>query len=144
MADNPITGVMNTLFENLKGMVDANTVIGDMITTPDGVTIIPVSKISVGFGAGGGEKGKKETTPPDGNLFSGGSGGGVSVVPLGFLVSSNGNIRFVPITPNVTSVDRIIDSMPGVIDKVNGIVQDFSNKKAEKAAQQQEEAPAKE
>ncbi|MGI6030601.1 MAG: GerW family sporulation protein [Eubacteriales bacterium] len=132
MSEAPIKGVMNTLFENIKGMVDANTVVGDMITTPDGVTILPVSKISVGFGSAGGEKGKKEATPPDGNLFSGGGGGGVSVTPLGFLVTSKGNIRFIPITPNVTSVDRLIDSVPGVIDKVNGIVHEYSNKKEEK------------
>lgn len=130
MSEKPIKGVLDGLFDNMKSLLDANTVIGDPITTPDGVTILPVSKISVGFGSAGGEK---EKLPVEGkvtdNLFHGGAGGGVMVYPLGFLVTNNGNVRFIPITNQMTSVDRIIDAVPDVVDKINGFVQDYQKRK---------------
>ncbi len=130
MSEKPIKGIMDGLFDNMKHLLDANTVIGDPITTPDGVTILPVSKISVGFGSAGGEK---EKLPAEGklsdNLFHGGAGGGMMVYPLGFLVTNNGNVRFIPITNQMTSVDRIIDAVPDVVDKINGFVQDYQHRK---------------
>lgn len=129
MTEHPINDVMKQLYSSMKELGDANTVVGNPITTPDGTTIIPISKVTMGFGSGGGDKAKGDTNPPEGNLFSGAGGGGVSIQPVGFLIISGGNVRMLPITPNMTSVDRLIDSVPGMIDKVNGIVQDYRQKK---------------
>ena len=81
--------------------------LGQPITTPDGVTLIPISRVSMGFGCGGADYGK--TQPKD---FGGGSGAGVSVTPVAFLVVSNGNVRTVQLVEKVSAVDNVIASLP--------------------------------
>ena len=105
----------NTL-QKIREMVDVNSVIGQPITTPDGVTIIPVSKVSVGFGGGGSDfvnnKGGE-------NPFGGGVGGGVNVTPICFLIVSQGNVRMMPVAaPANTTADRIVEMVPDTIDKL--------------------------
>ncbi|MBQ3503886.1 MAG: GerW family sporulation protein [Oscillospiraceae bacterium] len=105
----------NTL-QKIREMVDVNSVIGQPITTPDGVTIIPVSKVSVGFGGGGSDfvnnKGGE-------NPFGGGVGGGVKVTPICFLVVKDGNVRMMPVAaPANTTADRIVEMVPDTIDKL--------------------------
>ncbi len=123
--EKPIKGIMENLKDSLENLVDANTVVGDPIVTSDGTTIIPISKITVGFASAGSDKDGTDKANTTGSLFSGGSGGGASVTPVAFLVVANGNTRVLPITNQITSIDRIIDSVPDVIDKVNGIVKQY-------------------
>ena len=101
----------------IKEMVDANTVVGDPVTTPDGVTLIPVSRVSVGFAGGGGDLVKQR----DGCV--GGSGAGIRIDPIGFLVVKDGVVRMVNIQPPaVTTLDRVIDMVPQVLDRVEAFV----------------------
>ena len=98
-------------------MVDVNSVIGEPISTPDGVTIIPVSKVSVGFGGGGSDFTKK-TTAGD-NPFGGGVGGGVKVTPICFLIVKDGNVRMMPVAePASSTADRIVEMVPDTLDKL--------------------------
>lgn len=125
MPEHPIEGLMKTAMESIKEMVDVNTVVGDPVETPDGSVIIPVSRVACGFAAGGGEfevgtetKDAAGSTPTPG--FGGGSGGGVSVKPIGFLVVGNGHVRMLPVDGN-TVADRLIDIAPQVIDQIQNI-----------------------
>ena len=120
MAEHPIEGLMDTAMSNIKSMVDVNTIVGDSVTTPDGTVIIPISTVSFGFGAGGTQfAAKQDTVTPENPMFGGGCGGGANVKPIAFLVVGNGNVRLLPISDKVTPVDKIIDLMPDMIDKVN-------------------------
>lgn len=129
----PIEGLMSVAMENIKSMVDVNTIVGEPIVTPDGATIVPISRVSFGFGAGGSEfsanpADKKSTEA----LFGGGSGGGATVKPVAFLVVKNDNIRVIPITNTLSTIDRVVDMVPEALDKFNGFVSGIVNKKNEK------------
>ncbi len=121
MAGQSIESLMKTAMENIKEMVNVNTVVGDPVESPDGTVIIPVSRVSCGFAAGGGEfeapsregTGGQEQSP----FFGGGSGGGVSVKPVGFLVVGNGQVRLLPVDGNAIA-DRLIDMAPQLISQV--------------------------
>jgi len=118
MADHPIEGLMHTALESIKQMVDVNTVVGDAVQTGDGGVIIPVSRVSFGFAAGGGEYGQRQ--PAGDGPFGGGSGAGVSVQPVGFLVVRGGDIRLLPVDANPT-VDRLVDLAPELIDQIASV-----------------------
>lgn len=134
MAEHPIEGLMKTAMESIKEMVDVNTIVGDPVETPDGSVIIPVSRVACGFAAGGGEfeatGGQQEQGQgggqQDGNNggtqlpFGGGSGAGVSVQPVGFLVVGQGQIRMLPVDGNAV-VDRIIDVAPNLLSQVQNM-----------------------
>lgn len=125
-ADKNIEGLLGTSMESLRKMINVNTVVGDAMHLGDGVCIVPISKVSVGFGAGGGEyamKSAAEDLP-----FGGGAGGGMSVKPVGFLVANNGEVRFMPVEGGGDAMDALLDAIPGVIDKVSGF---FSKNKGE-------------
>lgn len=125
MAEHPIEGLMDTAMSNIKSMVDVNTIVGEAVTAPDGTIIIPVSTVSFGFGAGGSEFAPKNgtiTANAQNALFGGGCGGGAKVKPVAFLVVGNGNVRLLPVSQNVSSVDKIVDMVPEMLDKVNGAV----------------------
>lgn len=122
MADHPIQGLMKTAMESIKEMVDVNTIVGDAVETPDGTVIIPISRVAFGFAAGGGGgeiddaefDDEGETTP----AFGGGSGAGVSVKPVGFLIcSANNGVRFIPVEGQIL-YDRILDMVPQVLDRL--------------------------
>lgn len=116
MSEHPIQGLMKTAMESIKEMVDVNTVIGDAVEAPDGSVIIPVSRLGLGFAAGGSEFGEhKETELP----FGGGSGAGVSVQPVGFLVVGQNATRLLPVS-NGAIYDRLVDLVPQLMDKVQG------------------------
>lgn len=107
---------MGITLQKIKEMVDADTVIGNPIDTQDGTTVIPISKISYGFASGGSDLPKK-TEKVD--LFAGGSGGGVSVQPLGFLViSPNGNVKLLEMTVNASKENAIVSKIPDLVDKI--------------------------
>ena len=122
---NPLGEVLDTSLEKLKKLVDVNTIIGEPLNLPDGITIIPVSKVSFGFATGGSELPTSKPSTP----FGGGSGGGVTIQPLAFLVISNGNVQLMQIQTADNTADRIVNMVPGVIDKVNGFITDYKNKK---------------
>ena len=125
---NSVPGMVETTLQKIRDMIDANTVVGTPITTPDGTTIIPVSKISVGFGGGGSDfvsKNANKTNDP----FGGGVGGGVKVTPVAFLVVNNGNVRMMPVaTPANTTADRIVEMIPDTLDKVAAFVESHTKK----------------
>lgn len=121
MNEHPINGLMKTAMESLKGMVDVNTVIGDPVETQDGSVIIPVSRVAFGFAAGGGEYSAEvgENAAATDYPFGGGSGAGVSVQPMGFLVVGQGQIRMLPVDGG-QPIERLIDLAPQLIDKLKG------------------------
>ncbi|MFF0825294.1 GerW family sporulation protein [Brevibacillus sp. NPDC003359] len=130
MADHPIQGLMRTAMENLKQMVDVNTIIGDPVETPDGSVILPISKVGFGFAAGGSEfqydhnhNGPQHHQQQEhtGHPFGGGSGGGVSITPVAFLVVGKQGIRSIPLENTTHLYDRILDSVPQIVDKVQGM-----------------------
>lgn len=127
---HPIEGLMRTAMESIQEMVSVNSVVGEPVETPDGSVIIPVSRVSCGFGAGGSEfeitgkgNGKggsgqegQEQTP----AFGGGSGAGMSVKPVGFLVAGNGQVRMLPVDGNAL-LDRLIDMTPQLLSQIQGM-----------------------
>lgn len=108
--------IMGITLEKIKEMVDADTVIGKPIATQDGTTVIPISKVSYGFASGGSDLPKKTENV---DAFAGGSGAGVSVQPLGFLViSSNGDVKLLEMTVNASKENAIVSKIPDLVDKV--------------------------
>jgi len=126
-----LPNMLENTIAKIREMVDVNSVIGDPITTPDGVTIIPVSKVSVGFGGGGSDYVSKNANKQE-NPFGGGAGGGVKVTPVAFLIVKEGNIRMLPVaTPANTTADRIVEQIPDAIDKIAAFIDSRMNQKAE-------------
>lgn len=129
MTDHPIQGLMQTAMENIKEMVDVNTIVGDPVQTPDGSVIMPISKVGFGFVAGGsdirmGESGKSGADAHNASVqmpFGGGSGGGVSITPIAFLVVGTQGVRIVPLDNQTHLMERVIDSAPGVFDKIQSM-----------------------
>ena len=120
---NSITEVMEASMAKIREMVDSNTIVGEPITTPDGVTLIPVSRLSFGFGCGGGDYGKQATQ------MGAGAGAGVRVEPMAFLVVKDGVTRMLPVgAPAITTVDRVIEMVPELLDRVEGFVDKKRNK----------------
>lgn len=126
MAEHAINEVMKITMDKLRSMIDVNTIVGDQITTPDGTTIIPISKVSFGFASGGSDFDSKK----ENSNFGGGSGAGVTINPEAFLVVKDGNVRIIPMAaaPS-TTVDRLVELIPAVMDRVEGY---FKNNKKEK------------
>ena len=125
--NNSVSELMETTMAKIREMVDSNAIVGEPITTPDGVTLIPVSRLSFGFGSGGG------TTygqPTGGEKFGGGGGAGVKIDPVAFLLIKDGQTRMMPVAmPATGAVDRVIEMAPQLIDRVEGFV---AKKKEEK------------
>ena len=135
MAEHTIQGLMNVTMDKVRQMADANTIIGKPIKTEDGTTIIPVSRISVGIGTGGSDFDSKNSAQKD--LFGGGSGAGVSIRPVAFLVIKDGMVRTIQLSDPSNSIDRALTMLPELVDKILSMLPDKADK-AEKA----EAAPA--
>lgn len=121
--EHPISGLMETTLEKIRQMVDANTIVGNPIHTADGATILPVSRISFGFASGGSDFAASKA--PSKDLFGGGSGAGVSIMPIAFLVIQDGNVRLIQLAEKSnSSMDRILNMLPEVIDKVQSFIKD--------------------
>ncbi|CAM3759446.1 GerW family sporulation protein [Mesobacillus zeae] len=124
MSDHPIQGLMTTAMENLKEMIDVNTIIGDPVETPDGSVILTVSKVGFGFAAGGsefimdGENSGGESKHP----FGGGSGGGVSITPIAFLIVSSSGVRMLHLDENTHLLEKILDLAPQAVEKVQNMM----------------------
>ena len=141
MPGHPIENIMKTTMENIKEMIDVNTIVGDAVQTADGSVIIPISKVSFGFVAGGGEykekskdqrQGKNNSdgdSAPSSMPFAGGTGAGVSVNPIAFLVVGEGKIRLLPVQFS-SPTDRIVELVPQLLEEIKSMIgQKKENKK---------------
>ncbi|AST92853.1 GerW family sporulation protein [Sutcliffiella cohnii] len=142
MSEHPIKSLMTTAMENLKDMIDVNTIIGDPVETPDGSVILTVSKVGFGFAAGGSEFKSQQGSGPekqDGNNsqlpFGGGSGGGVSITPIAFLVVSSSGVRMLHLDENTHLLEKILDLAPQAVEKVQQMMN--NNKQKNQQNQQQ-------
>lgn len=124
----PINEVLNITMQKVREMVDVNTVVGQPIQA-EGVTLIPVSRVSLGFGTGGTEFASKNQKPGAENAFGGGSTAGFSIKPMAFLVVKGDSVRLLPVEPPVSAVDRVIDMVPDIMDRVSGLIEKQQEKK---------------
>ena len=126
MAEQAVGALMESAMEKIRGMVDSNTVIGEPITTPDGATLIPVSRLSFGFASGGSDK----TAAPAKPGIWGGSGAAVKVEPVGFLLHRDGGCRMLCIQPPAFSTaDRLLDMVPELLEKAETWAEKYTEKK---------------
>ena len=103
--------------KNLQTLIDSNSVIGKEVITPDGTVILPVSRVSFGFGTGGGDLPATQK-----ELFGGGTGGAVSITPLAFLIVKNGDVKLLQVQSYSNTADRVVGMVPEVVDKVSGLI----------------------
>ncbi|MBP1988940.1 GerW family sporulation protein [Paenibacillus eucommiae] len=134
LTQHPIEGLMKVAMENIKEMVDVNTIVGDPVETPDGSVIMPISKVGFGFAAGGSEfvthvkhdgaiAGRQDASAAKVELpFGGGSGGGVSITPIAFLVVGKAGVKVVPLDNQTHILERLIDSAPQVAEKIQSMI----------------------
>ncbi len=134
MAEKPVQELMASALEKMRDLVDSNTIIGSPINTQDGTTILPISKISFGFVSGGTDFASK--TQKD--LFGGAASSGASITPVGFLVIKDGNVRLMQLAEGGATIDRLVNMVPEVIDKVEGFVVSKTSKKQETATIKEE------
>ena len=114
----PLSDLMSATMDKVNAMVDTNSIVGQPITTADGVTLIPISKVSFGVGGGGGDYGKNAK-----GGFGGGAGAGVKIEAVAFLIIKDGITRMMPVAPSPkTTMDRIVDMAPEMMDKVEKII----------------------
>lgn len=126
-----LPNMLENTIAKIREMVDVDSVVGQPITTPDGVTIIPISKVSVGFGGGGSDFVSKNVNKQE-NPFGGGVGGGVKVDPIAFLIVKDGNVRMMPVAaPANTTADRVVEMIPDVLDKIAAFIDSRTEKKGE-------------
>ncbi len=141
MSEHPIEGLMTTAMNSIQDMIDVNTIIGEPIETSNNIIIIPISKVSFGFAAGGSEfkgetideyqKKNKEEAIQYRLPFGGGSGAGVSINPIAFLVIQQSSVKLMPVS-HTSSVDKLLDYIPEVIEKTNNMINKcVQNKKEE-------------
>lgn len=128
MFEHPINGMMDSALDNLKAMVDVNTIVGNPVTSPEGTVVIPVSKVCFGLAAGGSEFNAKGG-PDAKNPFGGGVGAGVSISPVAFLVANNDQIKLLPVEGD-EPVSKLVDYVPALVSK---LTEHFAKKKEEKA-----------
>ena len=126
--NHPIGELMQSTLENIRGMVDVNTVVGDPIDARDGSTVIPLSRVSFGFVSGGGEYKTPRQTDED-KPFAGGSGAGVSVQPVGFLVVGGDGVKMLP-AQNLTAWERAVNCAPQLVDDIRAMLSARKEKSA--------------
>ena len=127
MKDQSASGILGTAIDKIRDLVDVSTIVGEPIFSGEGITIIPVSKVTYGFASGGADfpsKGAKE-------LFGGGGGAGVTITPVAFLVVSGGEVTLKHITAYDNAAERVVNLVPEMFDKVTGLI---NKAKAEPAA----------
>lgn len=133
----PMAEFLQASMSKIKEMVDVNTVVGEPITTPDGVTLVPVSRVSFGFGHGGSDLVKQRSG------FAGGSGAGIRIEPIGFLIVKEGSVRMLNILPPAnTTLDRVIDMVPLILDKAEQFLDKRAEGQREKSAENSAEEAA--
>lgn len=126
-----LPNMLDNTIAKIREMVNVNSVVGEPITTPDGVTIIPISKVSIGLGGGGSDFVSKNVNHHE-NPFGGGVGAGVKIDPVAFLIVKDGSVRMLPVaTPANTTADRIVEMVPDTLDKLAAFIDSRMEKKAE-------------
>ena len=131
---NQISEMIQESMAKVREMADTNTIVGQPIETPDGVTLIPISRVSIGFGGGGTAFGAKKAEPDDPKNLGAGIGAGVKIDPVAFLIVKDGFTRVMPVAaPPMNTVDRVIEMAPDVIDKVTGFIEKQQDKKKAEA-----------
>ena len=126
-----LPNMLDNTIAKVREMVDVNSVVGDPIITDDGVTIIPISKVSIGLGGGGSDFVSKNVNKQE-NPFGGGMAAGVKITPVAFLVIKDGSIRMLPVAaPANTTADRIVELVPDTLDRIASFVESHSQQKAE-------------
>lgn len=129
---HPIVDIMSATMQKIRELVDVDTIIGQPIQAGE-VTIIPVSKVTLGFTSGGSDFVSKNQKPDTDNCFGGGAGSGVSITPVSFLVVKGDLVRLIPAYPYPASgVDRVIEMVPEVLDKVTGFIEKQQDKNKDK------------
>ncbi len=119
---HPLPNMVENTLAKIKEMIDANTVVGSPITTTEGVTILPISKISIGFAGGGSDFVSKNANKFD-NPFGGGTGAGVNITPVAFLILRGDSVRMLPIAaPASNTADRVVEMIPDVLDKISAFI----------------------
>ena len=124
---HPIEGLMSTAMENLKTMIDVNTIVGEPIESPDGSIIITVSKVGFGFAAGGSEFGQSKSSENDQEEkpalpFGGGSGGGVTITPIGFLIVNKQGVQMIHLDGTANLYEKLVDVAPQALEKIQEIL----------------------
>ena len=120
--NHPLPDMMGLSMQKIKDMIDVNTIIGDPIQTPEGVTIIPVSKVKVGFAGGGSDFAPKGYPTNKSNAFGGGSGASVNITPVAFLIVKGESVRMMPVAePASNSVERLVEMLPELIDQISSL-----------------------
>ena len=137
MAEHPIQGLMNVTMDKIRQMADSNTIIGKPIKTDDGTTILPVSRISFGFASAGTDFDGKNAANKD--LFGGGSGAGVNIQPVAFLVVRDGCVRTIQLSDGSNTIDRALTMLPELVDKVSALLKKEEKEAAAPAAPTAEE-----
>lgn len=131
MNEHPIQGLMTTAMENLKDMIEVNTIIGEPVESQDGTIIIPVSKVGFGFAAGGSEfnssSGGQDDSENSSLPFGGGSGGGVSITPVAFLIMGKNGVKMVHLDQQTHIYEKIIDSAPQAVEKIQQILKESNS-----------------
>ncbi|WP_047981581.1 GerW family sporulation protein [Ornithinibacillus contaminans] len=144
MEEHPIQGLMTTAMENLKDMIEVNTIIGDPVESPDGSVIIPVSKLGFGFAAGGSEFVSGNTQSDSSSEavfpFGGGSGGGVSITPVAFLIVSQKGIKMVHLDENTHIYEKMLDFAPKAVEKIQQLLKESDLGKGSKKEKKDSEA----
>ncbi len=136
---------MTTAMQSIKEMVDVNTIVGDAVQAPDGTVIIPISKVCFGFAAGGGDYGENSSNNSQEEQdtgkfpFAGGSGAGVSINPVAFMVCGQNQIKLLPVNVN-SSVDKILDMVPDLVQKASDLINEkMSKSKGENSKHKKED-----
>ncbi|TKC15803.1 GerW family sporulation protein [Robertmurraya kyonggiensis] len=148
MSDHPIQGLMTTAMENLKEMIDVNTIIGDPVETPDGSVILTVSKVGFGFAAGGSEfildgssnsgSSSKDGSNQSKHPFGGGSGGGVSITPIAFLIVNSKEVKMVHLDESTHLYEKILDLAPQAVDKIQQMLSSKNDQNGQSNGQQKQ------
>lgn len=118
MAEHPINGLMGVTMDKIRELVNSDTIIGEPVSLPDGTTILPVSKVTFGVATGGSDFAAKQSK----ELFGGGSGAGVTVTPVAFLVVKDGNVRTIQLADPNNSLERAITMLPELVDKLAALL----------------------
>ena len=118
MSEKSANGILSTTIEKVRDLVDVSTIIGEPINLPDGLTIIPISKVTYGFASGGADFPSKSNQ----ELFGGGGGAGVTITPVAFLVINNGDVTLKHITAYDNAAERVVNLVPEMFDKVTGLI----------------------
>lgn len=148
LTEHPIQGLMSTTMQSIKEMVDVNTIVGDAVQAADGTVIIPISRVSFGFAAGGGEYSPEQDSSNNMSRkteedyekfpFAGGSGAGVSINPVAFMVVGQEQIKLLPVNIN-SSVEKILDLVPDIVGKANDSIRRRASARKEAKTETNEE-----